>query len=110
MNYQNLINKINKGSYNDWAIQYIKDINNDQDIRDIDCKIDEVLNPVKDFLACREIEENDEKNKKPTTKQIKSYLIDCIGYSANDLDEMNEQQMMELVNNTEDMQKYTKTL
>ena len=51
-----LLKDINDGEYDEWAKGYIQDINAPNEIRENDMVLDEVLNPVIDFLHCRIIE------------------------------------------------------
>jgi len=58
---EKLVKEINNGNYDEWAKKYIQDINAPHKIRENDIILDEVLNPVIDFLNCRIIEIEEKK-------------------------------------------------
>ena len=41
-------------------------------------------------------------------RQIEEYLIDCIGYRYEDLSDLNKDEVLELVENTEDLEDFCK--
>ena len=65
LNYNNdtslnkLISEIENGDYNDWAIEYWQDYNNDTLTPTYDIDTQAILDPIIDFLKCRQIETED---------------------------------------------------
>ena len=51
-----LIKEIRKGHYDEWAKNYIEDVNAPNEIKEEDMELDKVLNSVIDFLESRLIE------------------------------------------------------
>ena len=51
-----LIKEIRAGRFNDWAENYIEDVNAPNEVKPEDMNISEVLNSVTDFLESRRIE------------------------------------------------------
>jgi len=74
---------LNSGYYNAWALGYLQNLTGDQNLTEENADINSVINPVKDFIECRLIENHKDGSPDINYKQINGCIKELAEFIHN---------------------------